>query len=147
LILRDQLKHALSNGSPVEDEPSQMSVSGLAERITELKAAPTTEDAPTRTSEQAAASAEEPITARLRRRIQTEETQDPPVASVTCPEEDPAHQVFVSEPETPSDTASPLELRPVDTRPAVTPSAPQKTSFRERVNRGNRQMESQLSLF
>jgi flagellar biosynthesis GTPase FlhF len=65
--LRDQLKAGLSAGSHEPDDQTGPSVSELASRIKALKAANTIEATPQRVQRKQAA-AEEPITARIRRR-------------------------------------------------------------------------------
>ena len=64
--LRDQLKAGLSGAEPKEGEPT---VAELAEKIKALRAANSVEAAPTRTATRRL-SAEEPVTARIRRREQ-----------------------------------------------------------------------------
>jgi hypothetical protein len=73
--LRDQLKAGLSGAEPKEGEPG---VAELAERIKALKAANTIEATPQRTAGRRI-SAEEPVTARIRRRA--EETVEQPETS------------------------------------------------------------------
>ncbi len=64
--LRDQLKAGLSGAEPKEGEPT---VAELAEKIKALRAANSVEAAPTRTAMRRL-TAEEPVTARIRRREQ-----------------------------------------------------------------------------
>jgi hypothetical protein len=64
--LRDQLKNGLSGTAPQEGEPT---VAELADRIRGLQAANTVEVAPERSGTRKV-SAEEPVTARIRRRTQ-----------------------------------------------------------------------------
>jgi hypothetical protein len=65
--LRDQLKAGLSGTAHVADEAKGLDVSELAERIKALKAANSIEATPQRARQKQAA-AEEPITARIRKR-------------------------------------------------------------------------------
>jgi N12 class adenine-specific DNA methylase len=65
--LRDQLKAGLSKPEPAPDAEPGLSVGELADRITTLKASHTIEAAPARTETRRLA-AEEPVTARIRRR-------------------------------------------------------------------------------
>src|SRR5205085_8202 len=74
--LRDQLKAGLSGTTPEAGTESQLSLSELAERIKALKAANTIAATPERVC-QRASSAEEPVTARIRRR--TETIPEPPL--------------------------------------------------------------------
>jgi hypothetical protein len=67
--LRDQLKAALSGGNSDSDDESGPSAFGLADKIKALKAANTIEAAPQRVR-QKHSTAEEPITARIRRRAE-----------------------------------------------------------------------------
>jgi hypothetical protein len=67
--LRDQLKAGLSGATAEPGAPSPPTVAELAERIKTLKAAHTIEATPQRTGKRSA-SAEEPVTARIRRRAE-----------------------------------------------------------------------------
>jgi hypothetical protein len=67
--LRDQLKVALSGTAPAGQDQQQPDASTLAEQIKALKAAHTIEATPERVSKRRA-SAEEPVTARIRRRTE-----------------------------------------------------------------------------
>ena len=69
--LRDQLKAGLSGVPPEQGADAPPTVAELAERIKALKAAHTIEAAPQRTGKRRS-SAEEPVTARIRRRIEAE---------------------------------------------------------------------------
>ena len=68
--LRDQLKGGLSGAAHESDDEEGPSVSELAERIKALKAAHSIEATPQR-ARQKHSSAEEPVTARIRRRQET----------------------------------------------------------------------------
>ena len=70
--MRDQLKAGLSGAAPEQGGEAPPSVAELAERIKALKAAHTIEATPQRTGKRRA-SAEEPVTARIRRRGQEAE--------------------------------------------------------------------------
>ena len=76
-ILRDQLKAGLSGKAP-EPGTEPPSVSELAARIKALKAAHNIEAAPERVR-QKQASAEEPVTARIRRRTKTLPVSEPAI--------------------------------------------------------------------
>ena len=67
--LRDQLKAGLSATAPVEGDAAKPTVSELAEKIKTLKAAHSIEAMPQRVR-QKQSSAEEPVTARIRRRAE-----------------------------------------------------------------------------
>jgi hypothetical protein len=73
--LRDQLKASLSNAAPEPGVESPTPVAGLAEQIKALKSTHTIEAAPQRTGSRRTA-AEEPVTARIRRRIEPATSQD-----------------------------------------------------------------------
>jgi hypothetical protein len=71
--LRDQLRVCLSNGHPEPGTETRVDVSALAEQINTLKAAHSVESAPEHTC-QRRATAEEPVTSRIRRRMAAEIT-------------------------------------------------------------------------
>ena len=68
--LRDQLKARLSGTNPEQGAESRLSVSELAELIKSLRGANTIEGTPERVGRRRSA-AEEPVTARIRRRMET----------------------------------------------------------------------------
>ena len=76
--LRDQLKAGLSGTAHQPDTEEGPSVSELAERIKSLKAAHSIEATPQR-ARQKHSSAEEPVTARIRRRAETPLVSDPAI--------------------------------------------------------------------
>lgn len=140
--IRDRLKAGLSQAAP---EPGIEPVAEVAERIKVLIAAHTIDAAPTRTATRRIV-AEEPVTARIRRRAQ-------PKHFVTQPQADP-------EPASQSDEIPPVKSTPpalTDGTPAPPvvpaaiemPDAPARpqASYRQRVARGRRQPDRQLSLF
>ena len=80
--LRDQLKIALSGMAPQPDAEMQPTASDLAERIKTLKAAHTALATPERVLKHRPA-AEEPVTSRIRRRIEAAPATDPaPISAV-----------------------------------------------------------------
>ena len=81
--LRDQLKAGLSGATPEPGDDAQSSVSELAEKIKALKAAHSIEATPQRIR-QKQISAEEPVTARIRRR-----TEAVPVSDAAIPPDAP----------------------------------------------------------
>lgn len=81
--LRDQLKTALSATAQAKGDETKSTAAELAERIKSLKAAHTIE-ATAQRSQQKASSAEEPITARIRRRTQAASTPEPTTDSDTA---------------------------------------------------------------
>ncbi len=76
--LRDQLKAGLSSTTPEPGDESRPSVSELAERMKALKAAHSIEATPQRVR-QKHSSAEEPVTARIRRRTEALPASDPAI--------------------------------------------------------------------
>jgi hypothetical protein len=68
--VRDSLSDALSGRPPASDQESQPSVPDLADHIKQLQAAHTIDADPRRPVHERLSTAEEPITARVRRRIQ-----------------------------------------------------------------------------
>jgi len=78
--LRDQLKAGLSAGPQESDGESLPTVSELAEKIKTLKAGHTIEPTPER-ARQKQLSAEEPVTARIRRRAEAGTAESPAIAS------------------------------------------------------------------
>ncbi|HEX3998800.1 MAG TPA: hypothetical protein VHX65_09645, partial [Pirellulales bacterium] len=78
--LRDQLKSGLSATAQMQGDKAKPTVSELAERIKSLKAANSIEPTPQRVR-QKQSSAEEPATARIRRRTEVVHAADQPVES------------------------------------------------------------------
>jgi hypothetical protein len=139
--LRDQLKAGLSQATP---EPGTSSVSELAERIKSLKAAHTIDAAPERTTPRRIA-AEEPVTARIRRRSESMPAIEPsaerepvatpvetpkPVAVAPVPQQEPAPVAEIHS------ICEPIPAMPVRHRPA----------YRQQLA-SRRQNDRQLSLF
>ncbi len=87
--LRDQLKARLSTTAHQADNEDGSSLSELAEKIKALKAANNIEAAPQRVR-QKHSSAEEPVTARIRRRAAEIPTASPPIESDAALETRPA---------------------------------------------------------
>ena len=75
-LLRDQLKARLSGKTPEPGSEPLPSVAELSERIKALKAAHNIEVAPQRVR-QKQSTAEEPVTARIRRRTEANAVSDP----------------------------------------------------------------------
>jgi hypothetical protein len=88
--LRDQLKAGLSATAHDATNENGPTVSELAERVKALKAANTIETTPQR-DRQKRATAEEPITARIRKRQEANSASDHPVEGDVSPEQS-AHQ-------------------------------------------------------
>jgi hypothetical protein len=111
--LRDQLKGGLSGKTPEPGSEPPPSVSELAERIKALKAAHNIEATPQRVR-QKLLSAEEPVTARIRRRTEAAPVSDPaiqpdtpePAASPPAKSNGQAIADDQTPPEIPSDHAS-----------------------------------------
>jgi hypothetical protein len=78
IALRDQLKGGLSAAAQVQADKTKPTASELAERIKSLKAANSIEATPQRVR-QKQSSAEEPITARIRRRTKVVHADDPAI--------------------------------------------------------------------
>jgi N12 class adenine-specific DNA methylase len=114
-VLRDQLKAGLSAMAQAEGNESKPAVSELAERIKTLKAAHSIEATPQR-ARQKHSSAEEPVTARIRRRAGATYGSDPASAP-----EDASRAGASGRPETAQDSP---------TKPEI--------SFRERIAREQR---------
>jgi hypothetical protein len=136
--LRDQLKAALSGATPEPGAEPLPPASETAERIKALKSAHSIEPSPERTSSRAAVAAEEPVTARIRRRI------DLPVAHEAAIETD-----VPAPPAEPPPSAAGAEDEPAPVAPAkpillhldVAPNAARPSAtYRERVRRSDRQM-------
>jgi hypothetical protein len=115
--LRDQLELGLSGTSAVE---------GIVTRIMDLRAAHTVEAAPERTVR--AASAEEPVTARIRQRVR-------PTSDTAAPEEAEAPA-----PQTPQVPLATLFILPSESKPHHPPA--QRSQHRKKY-----EASSQLSLF
>ena len=140
--LRDQLKAGLSQATP---EPGTPPVAELAERIKSLKAAHTIDAAPERTATRRIA-AEEPVTARIRRRSESIPAVEPPAepepaaTPLAIPPLEDAAPIHHKEP-TPAAVIHPFP-EPI---PAV-PVQPQP-AYRQQIARSRRQNDRQLSLF
>jgi hypothetical protein len=98
--LRDRLKAGLSAFAHDTGEGRGAGVSALAERIKALKAATTVEAMPQR-ARQKQSTAEEPVTARIRRR------QEASTASAQAPEADADTSIPAATPQTPSAKTQP----------------------------------------
>ena len=150
--LRDQLKAGLSQATP---EPGTPTVAELAERIRSLKAAHTIDAAPERTAPRRIA-AEEPVTARIRRRAEAMPAALPPAdptpvepAAVANHEEAPASAVAAKHTDSAPLPAEPPPLALVagNGPPERFPPPPPRPAYRERVTRGKGKSDHQLSLF
>ncbi len=136
--LRDRLKLGLSRTTP---EPGVETVVELAERIKSLKAAHTIDAAPARTSTRRII-AEEPVTARIRRR-NGPKAEPPPPAEPVSPEPEIASIEAIA-PATPTEPPS-QPVTPTDAEMPV--DARQGPAYRQQIYRGRRQVGRQLSLF
>jgi N12 class adenine-specific DNA methylase len=152
--LRDQLKAGLSQATPhaISAEQAAMpSVSELAERIKSLKAAHTIDATPERTAPRRIA-AEEPVTARIRRRAESTPVALPPVEPepAATPVENPSAAIATPAPrdETPPTSAEHEQAAAV-IHPfrEMTPPARPASAYREHVGRTRRKDQRQLSLF
>jgi hypothetical protein len=159
--LRDQLKTALSGGTPEAGEPSQATATDLAERIQVLKSSHATLATPERPRTRNA-SAAEAITARIRRWTARQPAAEPmsevenetsPIetAIVAAQEEAPAFAVPAI-PEVPQpehvEPSKPALVAGTDHRqPERPPAQLSRPAYRERVTRGKGPPDRQLSLF
>ena len=151
--LRDQLKAGLSQATPPATGGEPISVAELAERIKKLKSAHTIDAAPERTKARRTSTAEEPVTARIRRRSEPAPAVEPPANS------DPASSPACAKPDIRSgegrpaaEAAPPAREEPpaatVHAFPEAKPSAPVRpgTAGRPHVSRARRN-DRQMSLF
>jgi N12 class adenine-specific DNA methylase len=143
--LRDQLKAGLSQATP---EPGTPSVPELAERIKALKAAHTIDATPERTTPRRIA-AEEPVTARIRRRAESLPVIEPPVEHERVAT--PAEMALIdaapaSRQEEPKHAAPAEDAHPHFPVPPSTGARP-KPGYRERIGRETRHNDLQMSLF
>jgi N12 class adenine-specific DNA methylase len=134
--LRDRLKAGLSQATP---EPGSMPVAELAGRIKSLKSAHTIDAAPERTATRRIA-AEEPVTARIRRRTVAEPATGPmaepePAASPA------AKPDALTTGEPPAATIHPFP----EAKPSASPSP--RPGHRPHASRARRQADFQLSMF
>jgi hypothetical protein len=140
--LRDQLKAGLSQAT---SEPGTPSVSELAERIKSLKAAHTLDAAPERTAPRRIA-AEEPVTARIRRRIESapaiELPADPEPAATPVEGSSP----MIATPVRSEEPSPPTVIHPFPKEMPAVPARPQP-AYRQKVARSRHQNDRQLSLF
>jgi N12 class adenine-specific DNA methylase len=137
--LRDRLKAGLAEPVPAKagttPEPGNTPVPELAERIKALKSAHSIEAAPERTAPRRIV-AEEPVTARIRRRTVIEPAIEPPPAPEAAEAAMPPAKVAAS---AHADKPSP---------PAVIPLFPEgKPAYRQHAARARRQSDRQMSLF
>jgi hypothetical protein len=147
--LRDRLKAGLSQVTP---EPGSTPVAELAERIKSLKSAHTIDAAPERTAPRRIV-AEEPVTARIRRRHVQQPASpaqpEPPASPAPAAEASAEASPFA---EAPGDTSAKEESAPPshaeEPPAAVIPLFPErKPSDRPHATRARRQPDFQLSLF
>jgi hypothetical protein len=138
-LLRDQLKAGLSATAQAKGDEAKSTVAELAERIKSLKAVHTIEATPQR-GRPKASSAEEPVTARIRRHTQSTPASDPTNdsdASALPPGESPLSEATIQATlgnHTPSGTLpDPSASRKSPIKPAMT--------FQERVARNRRRDE------
>jgi hypothetical protein len=137
-FLRDQLKAGLSQATP---EPGTPPVAELAERIKALKAAHTIDAAPERTATRRIA-AEEPVTARIRRRAEAIPAIEPPAEPEPV---SPPAQTQPTEAAAPVRHEEPAVILPLIEMPSA--PARMKPAYRQQVARSRRQNDLQMSLF
>jgi hypothetical protein len=136
--LRDQLKGGLSQAVP---EPGTTPVSELAERIKALKGVHTIDAAPERTARRRLA-AEEPVTARIRRRSEENPAIEPPAEPAAAP------AACATEDATPAPNKE-SALATIHPFPKAEPAAPVRPQpgYRQHVTHARRRDGRQLSLF
>ena len=139
--LRDQLKLGLSQATP---EPAATPVAELASQIKALKAAHTIDAAPERTTPRRIA-AEEPVTARIRRRSESIPVIEPPAEPEpeATPVQNPA-PLALAPPH--REDPTPTAVIPATIPMPASPVRPQP-AFRQEIARNRRQLDRQLSLF
>jgi len=143
--LRDQLKSGLSASAQTQGEEAGPSVSDLADKIKALKAAHSIEATPQR-ARQKHSSAEEPVTARIRRRTEAIPASDQAIQ--------PEAAVWPAATSTPPESTA--QAMPEDLTPPGTPSddsgTPQDLSIKpemtlqERIAMERRRKERDPSL-
>ncbi len=138
--LRDRLKDSLSN-APAPEGEGRPSAAELAERIKALKAAHTIEAAPRRTLERLASVAEEPVTARARRRIRADAGRKDDLPPAEAMPSQPVVVEPATDPETPRRQAVDPKSRP------DAPASRPKSSFREQLAHEKRRRPRQPTLF
>jgi hypothetical protein len=141
--LRDRLKAGLSQTTP-ESGTEALPVAELADRIKALKAAHTIDAAPERAVTRRIA-AEEPVTARIRRRTAQAPAVEPPAETEppTPPVEIPAVE---ADPPTRRDEEEPAMIDPFPEAMKATTGQPH-TDYRHQIARDRRQKDRQASLF
>jgi hypothetical protein len=138
--LRDQLKAGLSGAQVAEGEPT---VAEIAEQIKALKAESAVEAAPQRAANRQV-SAEKPVTARIRRRIEAVPASEPAIEPAVMPEKTAA-------PPEPAAPGMPTQITlpgipPHDTGPHENSSSTPEKTYQNRIATGRRK-EYQLKLF
>ena len=134
--LRDQLRAGLSQATP---EPGAPPAAELAERIKALKSAHTIEASPERMAPRRI-NAEEPVTARIRRRSE--------LAAVTPPPASPEVEIAPAETIAPVPVETPIpqaEINPFIEMPV--PSTRPEPVYRQHVARSRQPNDRQLNLF
>ena len=159
--LRDQLKAALSGGTPETSGQSQPTATELAERIQTLKASHAIEATPERARTRDAPAAEA-ITARIRKRSAMQPTAEPiPEAENAAPTIQPATVATHEEAPASVGLASPEHSHPTPAQPfgqaqlvrsdhappECHPARPLRPAYRERVTRGKAKSDHRLGLF
>ena len=145
--LRDRLKAGLAEPVPAKagttPEPGAPPAHELAERIKSLRSAHTIDAAPERTAPRRIA-AEEPVTARIRRRAEAMPAALPPAEPEPMA---PAAEIppVVAAPPARPEEPTPAVIHPFPELPAA-PARPQP-AYRQQVARGRRKDAHQLSLF
>jgi N12 class adenine-specific DNA methylase len=144
--LRDQLKAGLSGATPEPGADPLPPAHETAERIKALKSAHTIEPAPQRVSARSTATAEQPVTARIRQRTvaATAIESSAGATPAASPAEIPSTEVTT--PAHPEEPTPPTVIHPFPETMTAAP-APPHTAYRQHVGRSRRQNGRQLSLF
>jgi N12 class adenine-specific DNA methylase len=146
--LRDQLKAGLSQATPPATSAGQAGtppVTEIAERIKSLKAAHTIDAAPERTAPRRIA-AEEPVTARIRRRSIAEPAIEPPAEPEPAAKPVERASPAVATP-APAEEPPPAAVIHPFPEPALAMPVQAQPGYRQQVARSRRQNDRQLSLF
>jgi N12 class adenine-specific DNA methylase len=138
--LRDQLKAGLSGTAQLQDEEPGPSVPEIAERIRALKAAHSIEATPQYIRQKhTTITAEEPVTARIRRRTEGNTARDPANQADTSSPPDPTAPGVTEDPTCP---VSPSDDMAAGQCSSIKP----EMTFQERIAMHGRRKESEQSL-
>jgi hypothetical protein len=152
--LRDHLRHALSGraaSSPAPDpgQPPTSSTADLADRIRLLQASHTADEPSERSCDQPMATAEEPVTTRLRRRVASDAIPETPDSAADA--QPRCTPVFphpgATEPPAPADTLVSPAAAGIPAQSGGSHVESARAGFRGQRSHGSRRTERQMSLF